>query len=250
MKPYLKAFLFLSLIYCVPSFAISASDTIDPVDLIKRVETQYQGRTSHGIARMHIKTSAWERTLTMESWTMGRERFLTRILKPRKERGTATLKVENNIWNYLPKIDRLIKIPSSLMGDSWMGSHLTNDDLVKEDKVDKLFCLKVASRTKDIAVIIGVPKPDAAVVWGKIIYKINLTKKIPVYIDYYDEDGEAVRRITFSEVSKIDGRSIPMKMMVKPFDKPNEFTELIYEKIEFGVKIKKDVFSIRTLRKH
>ena len=111
-----------------------ATSGLDPVALIRHIETQYQGRSSHGKITMEIKTRHWQRTLVMEAWSEGRDRFLTRILEPRKERGTGTLKVADDIWNYFPRIDRLVKIPSSMMGDRWMGSHLTNDDLVKEGK--------------------------------------------------------------------------------------------------------------------
>jgi len=117
---------------------LSTAQELDPQELIRRVETQYNGQSSHAIMTMSIVTEDWKRDLTMESWSEGRDKFLSVIRQPVKEEGTATLKIEDDIWNYLPRIDRLMKIPSGLMGDSWMGSHLTNDDLVKENKIDEL----------------------------------------------------------------------------------------------------------------
>ncbi|MEW6711921.1 MAG: outer membrane lipoprotein-sorting protein, partial [Candidatus Riflebacteria bacterium] len=209
----------------------SSSEELDVISLIKSVETQYQGDTSHGQMQMQIKTRSWTRTLTMESWSEGRDKLLTRILSPAKEKGTCTLKVNDDIWNYISRIDRLIKIPSSLMGDSWMGSHLTNDDLVKENKIDELYQLKISSRNAGEIEITGVPREDAAVVWGKIIYRLDAEKLIPLEIRYYDEEGVQVRTITFSEVKTVNGRLLPMKVTIQPLDKPEEYTQMLYEKI-------------------
>ncbi len=250
MKNYFMGLcLLISTFWCFSATAQTASQTMNPIELVRKIETQYQGKTSHGKTRMSIKTSNWARTLEMESWSEGRESFLTKILSPRKEKGTCTLKVENNIWNYLPKIDRMIKIPSSLMGDSWMGSHLTNDDLVKENKIDELYELNFSNISSESAEIVGIPKKDAAVVWGKILYKIDLIKMIPIQTDYFDEEGEKVRTISFSDVEKINGRWLPKRMRITPIEKPGEYTEMLYLNIEFDVKISKGLFSIKSLRK-
>lgn len=215
--------------------------------LVKRVETQYQGDTSHAMARMRVVTAKWTRAMTLEMWSKGRDRFLVRIVAPKKDEGVASLKIGEEMWNYLPNIDRLVKIPSSLMGDSWMGSHLTNDDLVKENQVDILYNLTM-TRRGNIADITGVPKPNAAVVWGKILYSIDTEKLIPLSTRYYDEENVLVRTISFENVQRVSGRLIPLRMIVKPEDKPKERTEMDYQKLEFNVSLPKDFFSIRTLR--
>ncbi len=225
-----------------------ARSEIDPQELIRKVETQYQGERSHAIATMEVVTDSWSRELKMEIWSEGREKSLIRILSPKKEQGTATLKIGDEIWNYLPKIDRLMKIPSSLMGDSWMGSHFTNDDLVKENKIDQLYTFTVKSREGDQAVINCHPKPDAAVVWGRIEYEIDLEKTVPVEVRYFDEDDELVRTMSFDTVKKISGRWIPMRMLVKPEDKPDEKTVLTYEELEFGVDLADDRFTLGSIR--
>ena len=230
------------------SMAENAGD-IDAQALIRKVETQYQGETSYAIMHMRIVTDAWSRELTMESWSEGRDKFIAKILAPKKEQGTTSLKIEDDMWNYLPKIDRVIKIPSSLMGDSWMGSHLTNDDLVKENKIDELYTFEIEKVENSVATVICTPKPDAAIVWGKVIYRVDLDKTIPIDIDYYDEDGEMVRTMAFDKVEKISGRWIPLRMTIKPVDEPDEMTELIYENIKFDIKLKKDFFSLRSLRR-
>ncbi len=220
----------------------------DAAALVRAVETQYQGKNSHGVMRMTIKTSRWSRTLEMESWTEGRDKFLTRILSPAKEKGTCTLKVDNNIWNYIPGIDRLIKIPSSLMGESWMGSHLTNDDLVKENKIDLLYQLEITRQASGSVEITGTPLPDAAVVWGKLVYKIDTERMVPVSIEFFDEDGEKVRVMNFSEVRMIENRWLPMLFRIVPLDKPEEFTEMFYQSIDFSFEPPRDLFSLKSLR--
>ena len=229
--------------------AAELSGTMTAQDLIRTVETQYQGKTSKAVMKMKVVTESWTREMTMESWSEGRDRFLIRILSPKKDQGVSTLKIGDDMWNYLPKIDRLMKIPSSLMGENWMGSHLTNDDLVKGDKIDELYTFNIVKREGDLVTVRCTPKPDAAVVWGSILYTIDLDKTVPVVIDYYDEDGALVRKIDFDRIEKIAGRWIPLVMQVKPIESPGEMTEMVYDQIEFDITLDKDLFSVTTLRR-
>ncbi|PKL48578.1 MAG: outer membrane lipoprotein-sorting protein [Candidatus Riflebacteria bacterium HGW-Riflebacteria-2] len=226
----------------------SGTGDLDAVALVRAVETQYQGDRSHGKMRMHIQTRSWNRTLELEMWSEGREKLLTRILAPVKERGTCTLKVDDDIWNYISRIDRMIKIPSSLMGDSWMGSHLTNDDLVKENKIDKLYQLAITAQKDNEVTITGMPFPEAAVVWGKIVYKIDTASLTPLLVEYYDEDNVKVRSMVFSEFKQIEQRWLPMIARIVPEDKPEEFTEMHYLEIDFSVELPRDLFSLKSLR--
>ena len=252
MRGLILVAIWLVLALCPASAADAvghATAGLDPVALIRRIETQYQGRSSHGKITMEIKTRHWQRTLMMEAWSEGRDRFLTRILEPRKERGTGTLKVADDIWNYFPRIDRLVKIPSSMMGDRWMGSHLTNDDLVKEGKVEELYVLTIERRSGPVVVIAGVPKPDAAVVWGKIRYEADLEKEVPVRVEYFDEENALVRTVVFSDLKELDGRWIPMKFTVCPVEEPDERTTMTYDDLKFDVAHEKDLFTIQRLRR-
>jgi outer membrane lipoprotein-sorting protein len=244
-------FILIISIFFITFAETQAQDTgkLNVQEIIRQVETQYTGKTSYSKIQMKIVTDVWTRELSMESWSEGRDKFLARILAPKKERNTATLKIDDDMWNYLPKIDRLMKIPSGLMGDSWMGSHFTNDDLVKENKIDELYTFDLESLEEAVATIICTPKPDAAIVWDKVIYKVDINRQIPVSIDYYDEDDELVRTMKFDNVEKISGRWIPMKMVILPVDKPDEMTELVYENLTFDIKLDKDLFSISSLRR-
>ena len=243
-----------SLIFPGLSLAQPASSTSPAPDedlkaLIKTIETQHRGETSKGRTRMNISTQNWKRSMVMETSSEGREKFLARITEPAKERGTCTLKVQNDIWNYFPKIDRLVKIPSSLMGDKWMGSHFTNDDLVKNDLVDEMYDLAKVSEDGRIIVILAVPKPNAAVVWGKLLYTIDRERKIPLSVDYFDEEGVKVRTMTFDQPEKIGQRWVCKRMKVSPLETPEEFTEVLFETLEFDIKLPGNLFSVQSLRK-
>ena len=217
--------------------------------LVRKIETQHRGQTSHGKTRMRIVTKDWTRTLTMETWSEGRDRFLVRILEPSKERGTATLKCQRDIWNYFPKIDRLIKIPSSLMGDKWMGSHFTNDDLVKEDKIDELYDLVQERADATSIVIRATPRPDAAVVWGRLEYTIDREKEVPISVGYFDENRKKVRMMLFDQVASIGHRWVALRMRVQPCDTSNESTEFVFDFLEFDIALSPTLFSLPSLRK-
>lgn len=229
--------------------AAVAAESLDAQALIREVETKYRGETAWAVMRMRIRTAAWSRELVMESWSRGRDDFLVEIREPAKERGIRTLKLGDDIWNYLPRIDKLMKIPSSMMGDAWMGSHVTNDDLVQDSKIEELYEFAVAYADDATAAIIAAPKADAAVVWGRIFYVVDRVRQVPVEVRYDDEDGIPVRRMVFADVRRIGDRWIPMRMTVEPLDKPAEATEIIYESLRFGEPMSADRFSLRALRR-
>ena len=233
------------------AFGISKAETapLDAETLVRQIETQYQGNTSHGVAKMRVVTQDWTRELKLEAWGEGRDKFLVRILEPQKEAGIGTLKIGDDIWNYLPKIDRLLKVPSALMGEGWMGSHLTNDDLVKESKVDQLYSFSILFADDNTASIVAMPKPDAVVVWGKIVYTADHVNMVPHRVEYFDEDGVLMRTTTFADVRQVAGRKIPLTMRVVPTDAPGEYTEFRYESLTMDVKLSEDLFSLRSLRR-
>ena len=127
-----------ALVVALASGALTVTPVVaqpDPVEIMERVDRLLRGDSSRGVATMEVVTENWEREITMEMWSLGTEFSLVRVQAPAREAGTATLMAEDNIWNYLPKVERTIKIPSSMMGGSWMGSHFTNDDLVRESQL-------------------------------------------------------------------------------------------------------------------
>src|SRR5210317_1097720 len=226
-----------------------AALALDIQSVIREVEQQYMGTSSRARTTMQVKTSHWERTLEMETWSLERDYFLVRILEPAKERGVATPKRFREVWNYLPKVDRVIKVPPSMMGGSWMGSHITNDDLVKANHIEKDYNLRLIEETDTYFLVECLPKADAAVVWGKIVYRINKTPQVPEQIDYYDEEMVRVREIHFDDVQQIGDRIVPMRLTVLPLEKPDEQTILHYRELVFDLPLDENYFSLRNLKK-
>jgi len=221
-------------------------------EIIDRVDRLLRGESSRADVEMQITTEHWSRTLQMRVWSLGVDYSLVRLTAPPREAGTATLKAGQEVWNYLPRVDRTIKVPASLMMGSWMGSHFTNDDLVKESRVveDYDFEMSYEGPRDGVAVweFVMTPKPEAPVVWGRIEEQVRQADLMPVWVRYYDEDGDLVRTLTFDDYKTMGGRLVPAVMLVVPADKPGESTRLIYHDLEFDVDLKPDYFSLRNLR--
>lgn len=238
----------LLFLFCFAVF-ISPSQSQDLAALIKQVEQQYVGESSISTVDMTVVTGHWERHLSMESWSVGREHFLVRILSPAKEKGVATLKADRDVWNFLPKVDRVIRIPPSMMGGSWMGSHITNDDLVKANHIDEDYDFTLLKEDSEQWVIEGIPKPNAPVIWGKIIYQVEKNDLIPIQIEYFDEEEILIRRILFDDVQTIGDRTVPLKMTVLPIEKPDEKTVMHYRNLKFDVDLDLSFFTLAQLKR-
>jgi len=218
------------------------------------VEADNIGRQEHSIttAEIHIKTSRYERKMTMHIKSLGTEKSLIKILQPAKDAGVSTLKVDDNLWNYLPKVDRVMKLPSAMMGGSWMGSHLSNDDLVRESRMSEDFNAKLLqkpeSNNNQFYEIELVPKPNAPVVWGKVVARIS-AEKLPMDFRYYDETGSLIRTMKFEDIKEFDGQKMPAVMLIIPNDNPEEFTKFVYLNIDFQTPISATDFTLQALRK-
>src|SRR5262245_8368854 len=171
-------------------------------EIIDRVESALWGKTLQSQLTMTIATPRWTRTLELAAWIERPRRSYIRLLAPPKEAGIGSLRIGAEMWNYLPTIERTIKIPPSMMFQPWMGSDFTNDDLVKEssllnDYVHRLVTVDTAADAP-AWVIESTPKPDAAVVWGRIVTRVRRADSLPVREEFYDERGTLVRVMTFS----------------------------------------------------
>lgn len=222
-------------------------------EILQQVDDMWRGDSSHTILTMRVKTAHYTRNMRLEGWSKGKEKTLVRILTPLKEKGMATLKSGNNIYSYLPRTDRTIRLTSGMMMGSWMGSHFTNDDLVKESRMDEDYEPTISFEgerdNKNIIEFTLIPKPDAAVVWDKVVLSVLSDGYLPLIEYYYDEDMNIARTITFSKIEQMAGRLIPTVMRVVPADKPDEFTEIIYEKLELNIKLSDAFFSLSSLKR-
>lgn len=231
----------------------TSSDAPDVPALVQRLERAMQGDSSVGTMTMTIKTSKWTRTLKLKVWAKGRDYALVRILDggPR-EKGMMTLKREKQLWNYLPQAGRVMKIPSGMLGDSWMGSDFTNDDLVRgtslvRDFDSKLIGTLVHDKRKAWKVELT-PRASATVVWGKIEAIVDRATCVPLEEKFYDEDGTVARTMTFSDLRTSGWRTFPGTMTVKPAEGGRE-TSIAYSAMEFDVAIDDDTFSLGRLQK-
>ena len=228
-------------------------ETLTADDILNKVDDLYRGTSSYGMMTMEVVTAHWKRTLSLEFWSKGKDKSLIRILSPLKEKGTATLRAGNEIWNYLPKVNRVIKLPSSMMSASWMGSHFTNDDLVKESRFADDYNCRITfqgpRKGENVIELSCIPRPDAPVVWGKVEIVVRQSDYLPIVINYYDEGLRPARSMTFSKFAKMTGRTLPAVLTLVPVDKPREKTVVVYDKITFDLSLNNEVFSIRNLQK-
>jgi len=243
------------LIVSLPAAAIepAVKPAIKIDELIQHIDRLWRGDTSRAIMSMTVKTRRYQRSMTMQAWSRGKDYSLVIIRQPVKDRGIATLKVKENIWNYLPKINRVTKVPSSMMSGSWMGSHFTNDDLVKESTFEDDYSSSITFQGKrngiSIYEVTSMPKEDAAVVWGKVVMEIEQKTLSPLRALYYDEEGLLIRTMTFDQPRKIDKRTVPMRLILQPEDKPEESTVIVYKDIVFEIPLEGSFFSLQNLQK-
>lgn len=231
---------------------LPATQAMDIDELINHIDRLWRGDTSRAVMTMTVKTRRYERSMSMEAWSRGKDYSLIVIREPIKDRGIATLKVKENIWNYLPKINRVTKVPSSMMSGSWMGSHFTNDDLVKDSSFEDDYTSKITFEGvrdgRAIYELTSIPKPNAAVVWGKVVMLVEKKTLAPFKNIYYDEEGALIRTMILDEFKTIDGRVIPMRMVLQPEDKPDESTVIVYDEIRFDMALEESFFSLQNLQ--
>ena len=234
-------------------WATPALAQVSARDILVRVDRLLRGDSSHGVASMEVVTEHWERTVTMELWSLGTDYSLIRVRTPAKEAGTATLMADDDIWNYLPKVDRTIKVPVSMMAGSWMGSHFTNDDLVKESQIVEDYDIKIAFDGERDGTAVWefrlTPRDEAAVVWGHVEFQVRQRDTMPIWARYYDEDGGLARTMRYSEFRSSGGRTVPFVMEMYPEDKPGEHTTVRYQELEFDIGIDRSFFSLQNLKR-
>jgi outer membrane lipoprotein-sorting protein len=240
--------LFLSVFAAGSIFQLRAQDV---ETVVKKIDELYRADSSYAEVEMEIVNPHWQRTVSMNSWTEGKTKTFIRLLSPPKDEGTATLRLGSEMWNYLPRANKIIKIPPSMMMSSWMGSDFTNDDLVKEFTFLDDFTYEFV-RPEDadpgLLYVSFVPKEGIPVVWGKVVAAVKKDGYMPVWDRYYDEKDRLMRVINFRDVKDFDGRLIPSVMEVIPQDKKDQKTVLRYIKAKFNLAIPANVFSLRNLR--
>ncbi len=222
-------------------------------EIVKKANDKMRGTSSYSEVTMKVVKPTWSREYTMKMWSIEPDYALIYISAPARDKGTVTLKRKNEVWNWVPAAQRVIKIPPSMMMQPWMGSNFTNDDLVREasvvDDYDHTLLGTETVAGYECYKIAMTPKPDAGIVYSKVVTWISKEEYLQLKSDFYDEDGALVKTMTASDVRKIDGRLLPCKMEMAPINKPGEKTVFEYVDIDFDKKIEKDFFSEQNMKK-
>lgn len=246
----MKRLIGISLFFFVYSVSLLAQDA---KEIVRIADEKMQGLSNYTEMTILIVRPTWEREMKMRSWAIGTDYSLIIIDEPKKDKGTVFLKRKKEIWNWLPSIDKSIKLPPSMMMQNWMGTDFTNDDLVKQSSIVNDYAhFIVGDSTIENLVsykIELIPNEDAAVVWGKVILFIDKVDYLQMRVEYYDEDGYLINLMNFYDIKEMGGRKIPSRLELIPVENPDKKTVMIYNKIEFDIDIDENYFTTQNMKR-
>jgi outer membrane lipoprotein-sorting protein len=223
----------------------------DAREIVRAAWKHWRGTSSHGEMTMTIHRPGWERSMSMRAWTRGQKHSLVRVTAPRKDAGNGTLIIDNSMWTFSPKVNRVMKVPSSMMGQSWMGSDFSNKDVSRADTiVDQYDHTLLKEEDNDghrVYVIESIPHEDAAVVWGKEVLRIR-EDDVLLEQDFYDQDGKKVKALRTLEVGEMGGRTLALRQRMEKVETEGEWTEIVLEKMRFDLDLEDRVFTLSNLR--
>jgi outer membrane lipoprotein-sorting protein len=244
---------FLILIFLITGTHNLFSQQLTAKQIVVKADNLQRGETNYGVMSMTIVRPKWSRTIEMKNWSRGRDYAMTYITAPAKDKGQVFLKRKNEMWNWVPSISRMIKIPPSMMSQGWMGSDYTNDDILKESSIVVDYNQKIIGEEKidgiDCYKIELMPKEEAAVVWGKVLKWISKEEFWQLKTEYFDEDNELIRTEIASEVKQFDDRKLPSLLKIIPADKPGQRTEVRVLSSKFNIKLDEGFFSQQNMKR-
>ena len=236
----------------MPLNSMYSQQDLSAKDIVKKADDNMRGETSNADITIKIIRPSWSREMNMKAWSKGDDYSMIMVTSPAKERGTVFLKRIKEVWNWIPSIERNIKLPPSMMSQSWMGTDFTNDDLVKEassvSDYDHQLLVKETISNRDCYKIKMIPKPSAAIVWEKVIVWIDSADFLQLKAEFYDEDGELVNIMNSSEVKEVGGRKITSKIEMFPVNKEGNSTIILYNDIIFDKPINDNFFTPRNMK--
>jgi len=226
---------------------------LSALQIVQKSINLINGRTNFGETEMTIVRPKYERSVSMKTWSMGEDYFMIYITKPARDNGQVFLKRSKEMWNWMPTVSRMIKIPSSMMAQNWMGSDFTNDDLVKMNSLEKDYEQKILGEEEidgyPCYKIELIPNPESAVVWGKVVIWIAKEHFYQLKTEFFDEDMEIVNRIESSEIRQFGTRKLPSKMVMIPVNRKGQRTILLTKTLEFDIDIDQDFFSQQNMKR-
>jgi outer membrane lipoprotein-sorting protein len=224
----------------------------DVQKIIDKVDKLFRSDSSSGVMEMTVVTPHWERTMKMKVWSEGMDKTFLSISSPKKDAGIATLRIDNEMWNFFPNIDKVMKVPPSMMMGSWMGSDFTNDDLVKESSMTRDYdgsLITPKDAKPEYYYLQLVPKKNTPSVWGRIVMTVRKKDLLPVREQYFDEKGREMRVMELTSIREFDGRMIPSVLEMVPLNKKGNKTVIRYLEMNFTKPLDKDVFTLRNLQR-
>ncbi len=240
-------------ILMLASLQITFAQGLTAKEIIRKADDKNRGLSSQGIMTMTVIRPDWTRTITMKTWSKSREYSLVLITAPAKDKGQVFLKIKTEMWNWVPSIDKTIKIPPSMMLQSWMGSDFTNDDLVKQSSIVVDYTHKLLAKEKvrdmDCYKIELTPLPDAPVVWGKVIMWITVSGFDMWMAEYYDEDSKLVNVSNNYDIRRMGDREIPTRLEMVPVNKKGQKTVMHIDEMKFNTGIDESFFSQQNMKK-
>ena len=224
---------------------------LDATQIVRDAVNHWRGVSSYTEMSMVIHRPDWERKMTMRAWTKGEDQSLVRVIDPAKDRGNGTLTDKNSMWSFSPKVNRVIKVPSSMMGQSWMGSDFSNKDVAKADDIIDQYDHTLLNVGENNGVTIyeiqSVPHEEAAVVWGREVMRIRDDKVLTKH-DFYDQDDELVKTLESLEIGEMGGRTIAIRQRMHKIETPDEWTEIQVNSVEYETDIPDSTFTLSSLR--
>lgn len=237
----------------LPLAPAETAEAQDATEIVRRADLQMRGESARSEITMQIIRPSWERTLSLKGWSLGTDYSLILVTAPAREAGTAYLKRGNEMWNWMPGINRTIKLPPSMMSQSWMGSDFSNNDLVRESSILTDYEHSLSGDTTlsgyDCWRIRMIPKPEAPVVWGEVTTFISRDQYLQLRTEFYDEEGVLVKSMEGSRVRELGGRVVPTRMEMIPADEPGHKTVLTYLDLEFNIGLSEEFFSIQNMKR-
>jgi outer membrane lipoprotein-sorting protein len=251
MERVLRSIAFALAVLFVAGPATGDDAARDARSIVRDAVDHWRGLSSYSEMTMVIHRPDWERSMTMRAWTKGDKKSLVRVIEPTKDRGNGTLTDDNNMWTFSPKVNRVIKIPSSMMGQSWMGSDFSNKDVARSDAIiDQYDHTLLGTEEIDgftVYEIQSIPHEDAAVVWGREVLRIR-DDHVVLHHSFYDQDGELVKTLETLEVAEMGGRTVAKRQRMAKAASPEEWTEIQMLLIEYETDIRDSVFTQSNLR--
>lgn len=228
---------------------MSVSFSGEAEDIIKRLDNNMRGISVYLQMKMSITSLGHTRVMRMQSWSEGTKKSFVKVIYPPRDKGITFLSLDNQMWQYIPKIERTIKIPPSMMLQNWMGSDITNDDVVKQSSIVEDYNPRILKKEGKIVTLELIPKEDAAVVWGKIISRIDTATYTSQKDIFFDEDGKEVREFTYKNVKKFSKYYLPTYWKVQAVDKKTSFTEIVLEEVKYDIAISGQYFKKSALKR-